>query len=230
MQSNLNPTLMTDLTGELKNAPIRVVVIEDMRELREGLQSLLNFTPNFRCVKSFGAMDEALRFIKADTADLILTDIGLPRLDGIEGTRILREKFPELPIVVLTVHEEDDQIFQALCAGANGYLLKNTPPARIIEALTEVLKGGAPMSPAVARRVVKLFRTFRPPEHADYHLTEQETQILKMLVEGHFYKTAAFELGISTSTISFHLQNIYVKLQVHSKTEAVAKALRERLI
>ncbi len=230
MQSNLDPTLMTDLTGELKNAPIRVVVIEDMRELREGLQSLLNFTPNFRCVKSFGAMDEALRFIKADTADLILTDIGLPRLDGIEGTRILREKFPELPIVVLTVHEEDDQIFQALCAGANGYLLKNTPPARIIEALTEVLKGGAPMSPAVARRVVKLFRTFSPPEHADYHLTEQETQILKMLVDGHFYKTAAFELGISTSTISFHLQNIYVKLQVHSKTEAVAKALRERLI
>ena len=230
MQSNLNPKLMTDLTGELKDAPIRVVVIEDIRELREGLQSLLNFTPNFRCVKSFGAMDEALRFIEADTADLILTDIGLPRLDGIEGTRILREKFPELPIVVLTVHEEDDQIFQALCAGANGYLLKNTAPARIIEALTEVFGGGAPMSPAVARRVVKLFRTIAPPEHADYRLTAQETQILKMLVDGHFYKTAAFELGISTSTISFHLQNIYEKLHVHSKTEAVAKALREKLI
>ena len=212
------------------DSPIRVLVIEDVRELREGLQSLLNLTPNFQCVKSFGAMDEALRFITADSADLILTDIGLPRLDGIEGTRILRERFPELPIVVLTVHEEDDQIFQALCAGANGYLLKNTPPARIIESLTEVLLGGAPMSPSVARRVVKLFRTIAPPEHADYHLTEQETQILKMLVNGHFYKTAAFELGISISTISFHLQNIYGKLHVHSKTEAVAKALREKLI
>ncbi|MDQ3131388.1 MAG: response regulator transcription factor [Acidobacteriota bacterium] len=231
MQSILNPKPTTDSIGASFDSPIRVVVIEDMRELREGLQSLLNLTPNFQCVKSFGAMDEALRFIKTDNLpDLILTDIGLPRLNGIEGTRILREKFPELPIVVLTVHEEDDQIFQALCAGANGYLLKNTTPARIIEALTEVFGGGAPMSPSVARRVVKLFRTFSPPEHADYHLTEQETQILKMLVDGHFYKTAAFELGISTSTISFHLQNIYGKLHVHSKTEAVAKALREKLI
>jgi len=221
LQLDPNPT---------KAEPFRVVVIEDQRELRNGLQTLLDFTPTFTCVKSFGAMDEALRNIESDTADLILTDIGLPRLNGIEGTRILREKFPELPIVVLTVHEEDDKIFQALCAGANGYLLKNTPAAKIIEALKEVLDGGAPMSPNVARRVVKLFRTFSPPETAEYHLTEQEKQILKLLVDGHHYKTAAYELGISTSTVSFHLKNIYTKLQVHSKTEAVAKALRERLV
>jgi DNA-binding NarL/FixJ family response regulator len=151
-------------------------------------------------------------------------------MDGIEGTRILREKFAELPIVVLTVHGEDDKIFQALCAGASGYLLKDTPPARIIEALKEVLSGGAPMSPDVARRVVHLFRTIAPPAEADYHLTEQETRILKMLVDGHHYKTAAHELNVTTSTISFHLKNIYEKLQVHSKTEAVAKALRERLV
>ena len=221
LQLDPNPT---------KSEPFRVVVIEDQRELRNGLQTLLDFTPTFTCVKSFGAMDEALRNIESDTADLILTDIGLPRLNGIEGTRILRGKFPELPIVVLTVHEEDDKIFQALCAGANGYLLKNTPAAKIIEALKEVLDGGAPMSPNVARRVVKLFRTFSPPETAEYHLTEQEKQILKLLVDGHHYKTAAYELGISTSTVSFHLKNIYTKLQVHSKTEAVAKALRERLV
>ncbi len=221
LQLDPNPT---------KAEPFRVVVIEDQRELRNGLQTLLDFTPTFTCVKSFGAMDEALRNIESDTADLILTDIGLPRLNGIEGTRILREKFPELPIVVLTVHEEDDKIFQALCAGANGYLLKNTPAAKIIEALKEVLDGGAPMSPNVARRVVQLFRTFSPPETAEYHLTEQEKQILKLLVDGHHYKTAAYELGISTSTVSFHLKNIYTKLQVHSKTEAVAKALRERLV
>ena len=213
-----------------KSEPFRVVVIEDERELRNGLQTLLNFTPDFTCVKSFGSMDEALRNIESDTADLILTDIGLPRLNGIEGTRILREKFPELPIVVLTVHGEDDKIFQALCAGANGYLLKNTSATKIIEALKEVLDGGAPMSPAVARQVVKLFRTFSPPEHADYSLTEQEKLILKMLVEGHHYKTAAYELDISTSTVSFHLKNIYSKLQVHSKSEAVVKALRENLV
>ena len=175
-------------------------------------------------------MEEALRRIGPGTADLVLTDIGLPRMNGIEGTRVLRERFPQLPIVVLTIHGEDDQIFRALCAGANGYLLKDSPPALIIEALRDVLSGGAPMSPDVARRVVQLFRQFSPPEHADYGLTDQETRILKMLVEGHHYKTAARELGISTSTVSFHLKNIYDKLQVHSKTEAVAKALRERLV
>ena len=222
--------MLKPTSTQTKCQPVRVIVIEDERELRYGLQTILNYTPDFVCVKSFSAMDEALRHIHADSADLILTDIGLPRLNGIEGTRILRERFPALPIVVLTVHSEDDKIFQALCAGANGYLLKNTPAAKIIEALKEVLAGGAPMSPDVARQVVKLFRTFSPPETAVYHLTEQEKQILKMLVEGHHYKTAAYELGISTSTVSFHLKNIYAKLQVHSKSEAVVKALREHLI
>lgn len=221
---------MPEATAQNRSSTVRVAVVEDERELREGLRVLLDFTPDFVCVGGFGTMEEALRRIEAAEVDLILTDIGLPRMDGIEGTRILREKFAELPIVVLTVHGEDDKIFRALCAGANGYLLKDTPPARIIDALKEVLDGGAPMSPDVARRVVSLFRTFTPPMEADYHLTEQETRILKMLVDGHHYKTAAYELNISTSTVSFHLKNIYEKLQVHSKTEAVAKALREKLV
>ena len=222
--------LKTEATAQNRATAVRVAVVEDELELREGLRVLLDFTPDFTCVGGFGTMEEALRQIEGTDVDLILTDIGLPRMDGIEGTRHLREKFPELPIVVLTVHGEDDKIFRALCAGANGYLLKDTPPARIIEALKEVLDGGAPMSPDVARRVVSLFRTFTPPTEADYHLTEQETRILKMLVDGHHYKTAAYELNISTSTVSFHLKNIYEKLQVHSKTEAVAKALREKLV
>lgn len=215
-------------TAKPKN--IRVAIIEDERELREGLQSLVNYTPDFSCRESFGSMETALARISPQEFDLVLTDIGLPKMNGIDGTRILREKYPELPIVVLTIHEENDKIFQALCAGANGYLLKNTPPAQIIEALTEVLGGGAPMSPEVARRVVQLFRKFAPPEVADYRLTEQEKQILKMLVDGHHYKTAAHALGISIHTVSFHLRNIYTKLHVHSKTEAVAKALREGLV
>lgn len=221
---------MPEAVSKHQTAPIRVAVVEDERELREGLRVLLDFTSDFACIGGFSTMEEALRRIDRSGVDLVLTDIGLPRMDGIEGTRILRERFPELPIVVLTVHGEDDKIFQALCAGASGYLLKDTPPARIIEAMKEVLDGGAPMSPDVARRVVHLFRTFSPPTEADYHLTERETRILKMLVDGHHYKTAASELNISTSTISFHLKNIYEKLQVHSKTEAVAKALREKII
>lgn len=223
-QSVNNPETLQD------KRPIKVVVIEDERELREGLRVMLNMTGGFECVATYGSMEGALRRIDDTHADMILTDIGLPRMDGIEGTRQLRERFPKLPIVVFTVHGDDDKIFRALCAGANGFLLKNTAPGRIVEALQEVLAGGAPMSPEVARRVVALFRKFAPPEQSDYRLTEQETRILKLLVEGHHYKTAARELGISTSTVSFHLMNIYEKLHVHSKTEAVAKALREQLV
>jgi DNA-binding NarL/FixJ family response regulator len=209
---------------------IRVAIIEDERDLREGLRSLIDFTPNFKCIGDFRSMEDALRQIEVSHPDLVLTDIGLPKMNGIEGTRILREKFPALPIIVLTVHDENDKIFQALCAGANGYLLKNTSPTAIIEAINEVLNGGSPMSPSVATRVVNLFRQFAPPEKSDVRLTDQEKKILKMLTEGHHYKTVAYELGISGGTVSFHIQNIYQKLQVHSKSEAVAKALRESLV
>jgi DNA-binding NarL/FixJ family response regulator len=212
------------------DVPLRVVLIEDLREVREGLTMLINGTPGFSCQSSYSSMEEALSRIGQDDPEVILTDIGLPGMDGIEGTRILREKFPEVPIIALTVYDDDARIFAILCAGASGYLLKNTPPARLLESLKEVVNGGAPMSPEVASRVIKLFREFRPPKRATCDLTPQETQLLKLLVEGHHYKTAATTLGISTNTVSFHLKNIYTKLQVHSKSEAVAKALRDHLI
>jgi DNA-binding NarL/FixJ family response regulator len=151
-------------------------------------------------------------------------------MDGIEGTRILHERFPRIPILALSVYDDDDNVFNAICAGASGYLLKNTAPARLLESLTEVVTGGAPMSPEVAHRVLRLFREFRPPPLASYHLTPQETELLKLMVDGHHYKTAARQMGISSSTVSFHLKHVYEKLQVHSKTEAVVKALRERLV
>lgn len=220
----------SEIATETTGTTIRVCVIEDERELRDGLRVLFNLTPEVSCAGSFGSMEEALGRIGQTEFDLVLTDIGLPRMNGIEGTRLLHERYPELPIIVLTVHGEDDKIFHALCAGASGYLLKDTPPAKIVAALKEAVGGGAPMSPEVASRVVRLFRKVAPPPDSDYRLTEQETRILKMLVDGHHYKSAAFELGISTSTVSFHLKNIYEKLQVHSKSEAVAKALREHLI
>jgi len=133
-------------------------------------------------------------------------------------------------LLMLTVYDDDDRIFDALCAGACGYLLKKTAPARLLESLKEAANGGAPMSPEVAHRVVMLFREFRPPDRADYALTPHELRLLKLLVEGHNYKTAAAQLGVSFNTICFHIKSIYEKLQVHSKSEAVSKALRNRLI
>ena len=210
--------------------PIRVVIIEDMREVREGLMMLINGTAGFQCAGSYRSMREMLDRFNDRATDIILTDIGLPGMSGIDGTRILRERSPDIPILALTVYDNDEKVFAALCAGASGYLLKNTPPAKLLESLREAVNGGAPMSPEVARRVVKLFRDFHPPEQAEYRLTPQEQQLLKLMVDGHHYKTAAQSMGISASTVSFHLKNIYAKLHVHSKTEAVAKALRERLV
>ena len=232
-ESAMNEEQRLEQTGAAASAApneIRVIVIEDMREVREGLAALINGTQGFKCVGSYYSMEAALAGMGREPPDVILTDIGLPGMTGVRGTEILRERFPEVPILALTVYDNDDQVFDALCAGASGYLLKNTPPARLLDSIKEAANGGAPMSPEVAHRVIRLFREFRPPETASYHLTAQETQLLKLLIEGHYKKTAARAMGISTNTVSFHLKNIYAKLQVHSKTEAVAKALREHLI
>src|ERR1041384_413186 len=208
----------------------KVAIIEDLRDVREGLTVLVNGSPGFRCTASFRTMEDALRSIEGDLPNAVLTDIGLPGMSGVEGIRILKQRHPELPILALTVYDDDEDVFDALCAGASGYLLKNTPPARLLESLKEVASGGAPMSPEVARRAIKLFREFRPPDRSPSRLTQQETELLKLIVDGHSYKPAAAKLEISTSTVSFHLQNIYNKLQVHSKSEAVAKALRNKMV
>ena len=212
------------------DSTLGVVIIEDMKDVREGLSVLINGTAGFRCTAAYRTMEEALSAVQPNGTDVILTDIGLPGMSGIDGIRALRQRLSDVPILALTVYDSDDQVFRALCAGASGYLLKNTPPARLLDSLREVAAGGAPMSPEVARRVLRLFRDFAPPVQATYRLTPQEHELLKLLVDGHHKKTAATALGISVNTVSFHLKHIYEKLQVHSKTEAVAKALRERLI
>ena len=209
---------------------VKVAIIEDQRDIREGLAAMLRFASGYACTGSYRSMEEALERIKHDVPDVALVDIGLPGMNGIEGIRLLKERHPRTLLLMLTVYEDDEYIFNALCAGACGYLLKKTPPARLLESLREALEGGAPMSPEVASRVVRLFREFSPPERADYHLTPHETRLLKLLVEGHNYKTAAIEVGSSLTTVAFHMRNIYEKLQVHSKSEAVAKALRNRLV
>jgi len=214
----------------MPNAIISVAIIEDQRDIREGLATMIRFTDGYRCTGTYRSMEEALAGIGADVPDVALVDIGLPGMNGIDGIRLLKERYGSVLSLVLTVYEDDDYIFDAMCAGASGYLLKKTPPARLIESLREAIDGGAPMSPQVARRVIQLFREIRPPERVDYHLTPHETRLLKLLVDGHNYKTAAAEVGVSVTTVAFHMRNIYEKLQVHSKSEAVAKALRSRLV
>jgi len=209
---------------------IRVAIIEDERDIRESLSVLVNGTPGYSCTGSYRTMEEALDRIALQLPDIVLSDIGLPGRSGIEGVKLLKERHPQLLVLMLTVYDDDERIFEAMCAGACGYLLKKTPPARLLESLKEAVQGGAPMSPEVARRVVALFREIRPPDRADYQLTPHETRLLKLFVDGHNYKTAAVELDVSVNTVNFHVRHIYEKLQVHSRSEAVAKALRNRLV
>jgi len=209
---------------------ITVAIIEDERDIRECLSVLVNGTPGYSCTGSFRTMEEAVEKIPLRLPDVVLSDIGLPGMSGIEGVRILKGRFPQLLVLMLTVYDDDERIFDAMCAGACGYLLKKTPPGRLLESLREAVEGGAPMSPEVARRVIGLFRDIRPPDRADYQLTPHETRLLKLFVEGHNYKTAAAELRVSVNTINFHVRSIYEKLQVHSRSEAVAKALLNRLV
>src|SRR5437868_4528709 len=212
------------------SANIKVTIIEDERDIRECLSFLINGTEGFECIGSFRTMEEALDRIPHELPNVVLSDIGLHGMDGIEGIHILKEKCPDLLILMLTVYDDDERIFDAMCAGASGYLLKKTPPSKLLESLKEAVGGGAPMSPEVARRVISLFREIRPPERADYDLTPHEIRLLKLFVKGHNYKTAAKELDVTVHTISFHLRSIYEKLQVHSKSAAVAKALENRLV
>ncbi|HET8648122.1 MAG TPA: response regulator transcription factor [Vicinamibacteria bacterium] len=210
--------------------PLHVAIVEDRREIREGLAALIAGTEGFSCAGAYRSMEEALPVLERDPPHVALVDIGLPGMSGIEGIRRLKQRHPDLPLLVLSVYEDDDRIFEALCAGASGYLLKKTPPARLLECVREAAGGGGPMSPEVARRVIALFREFRPPARVDYDLTPHEARLLGMFVRGHNYKTAAAELGVTVNTVSFHVRSIYEKLQVHSRTEAVAKALREGLV
>ena len=217
------------MTAEVEST-IRVAIVEDRREIREGLATIISGTPGFRCTGAFRSMEEALDRIGQNVPDVVLNDIGLPGMSGIDGIRILKERYPDLVVLILTIYDDDDRIFEALCAGASGYLLKKTQPVRLLESLREAVGGGAPMSPEVARRVIAIFRQFRPPDSTKCDLTPHEVRLLRLFVDGHNYKTAAAELGVTVHTISFHLRSIYDKLQVHSKSAAVAKALRNRLV
>ncbi len=209
---------------------LKVAIIEDQAQIREGLRILIDGTPGYKCIAACGTVEEALLQFARQAPDVALVDIGLPCVSGIEGTRMLKRHYPGVQSLILTVYDDDERIFEALCAGAVGYLLKNTPPSRLVEAIREVANGGAPISPEIARRVIALFQKVHRASDSEEELTPHEMRILKLLVDGYNYKTAASVLNVSVNTVSFHVRRIYEKLQVHSKSEAVAKALRTHLI
>jgi DNA-binding NarL/FixJ family response regulator len=210
---------------------IRIVIVEDKKAVREGLAVLLGAPGELVCVGRYGNAEDMLEDLEADAADIILMDIGLPGISGIEATRRVKQERPATEIVILTVHEDDGNIFKALCAGASGYLLKDTPPSDLIDAVRDAHLGGSPMSSRIARRVVTLFQDrFRPPRESEIRITEREQEVLAGLAQGNSYAAIADSLCVAPDTVRFHIRNIYRKLHVHSQTAAVAKAIREDLI
>ena len=204
---------------------LHVAIVEDDPDIRESLALLINGTPGYNCTQTFGSAEKGIKGILKDPPDIVLMDIELPGITGIEGIKILKEKMPELDILVLTILSDHKIVFEALCAGACGYLMKDTPPAQLLEALQETKEGGAPMSTRIARMVVQSFQI--TPQTS---LTQRETEVLTHLCKGKSYKMIADSLFISEETVRRHIKNIYRKLEVHSKSEAVAKAFKEKLV
>lgn len=203
---------------------VRVALVEDDSSIRNALEIVLNGAPGFECVGAFASAEDALARLAGVSPQVVLMDIQLPRMSGVDCVRALKERHPEIQILMLTVFEDDELVFESLAAGATGYLLKRTPPGEILEAIAEVNRGGSPMSSYIARKVVQ---SFRPSRQAGEKLplSERERQILQQLAKGYRYKEIADALDISLDTVRTHLRRIYEKLHVHSRTEAVVKFL-----
>ena len=210
--------------------PLRIAIVEDQARTRAGLEALLAGVPGFVVCGAFGSMEDALPVLQREPPDVLLCDIGLPGMSGSDGVRQLKSSAPGVQVLMLTVYADNEHVFEAVCAGACGYLLKDTPPERLVAAIRELHAGGAPMTPEIARKVVATFARVAPPPSADYRLSPRELQILERLADGHSYKTAAHALGLSIDTVRFHVRHVYQKLHVHSKSEAVLLALRRGLV
>jgi len=207
---------------------IRVIIFEDNESLRLGLYQLVNSREEYQCVGAFKDCLNLLQNIKDTSPDIVLMDIQMPGIDGIEAVRILRDKYPNLKILMQTIFEDNDKIFQSILAGASGYILKNTPSERILDSLKEVYEGGAPISPSIATKVLKMMV---PAEAGQsFNLSDREKEILGCLVKGMSYKLIAKTCFISVDTVRAHIRNIYEKLHVHSKGEAVAKAIKGNIV
>lgn len=210
---------------------VNVWLIEDNQDFRKTVARVINAIPDMSCPRGFSTCEEALAVLDKETArpDVLLLDVGLPGMSGIEGIGPFKERSPSTQVIILTVFEDQDKIFRSICAGASGYLLKTAPAEEITEAIREVLRGGAPINGRIARRVLDMFSRFAP-QKKDYGLTQREIQILELMVRGHIKKEIADQLSLSFHTVDTHLRNIYGKLQVHTRTAAVAKALQGGLV
>ena len=213
------------------NKEIRVIIFEDSHSLRTSLYQLINGSNGFTCVGAYEDCLNLMENIAIDRPDVVLMDIQMPGINGIEAVSILKEKFPALKILMQTIFEDEARIFQSILAGASGYILKNTSPARILEFIKETYEGGAPMSPTVATKVLKMFAQHSTPhKQNDFNLSEREKEILSSLVEGMSYKMIADTCFISIDTVRSHIKSIYEKLHVHSKSEAVAIAIKSKIV
>jgi RNA polymerase sigma factor (sigma-70 family) len=215
----------TEASSKKPDMRIRVSIVEDNRGTRESLTELLGRAPALRFVNAHPSGEDALRQIPVDAPDVVLMDINLPKMNGIECVAQLKQQMPKTQVLMLTTYEEGDLIFDSLRKGASGYLLKNMPPEELISAIEQVHAGGAPMSMQIARKVVSHFQQIKMPQSDMEKLTKREQEILALLAKGYLYKEIADQLGISLSTVRAHLHTVYEKLHVQSRTEAVVKFL-----
>lgn len=206
---------------------IRIVIFEDNDRLRESLAFLLQSMDGYEVIGDYSNCSEAANITRVYKPDVVLMDIDMPGESGIRGVSLVKEARPQTAVIMYTVFEDDEKLFQCLCAGANGYLLKKTPPTKLFDAIQEVMDGGAPMSPSIARKVLN---TFQHGKSNQYHLTARELEVLQLLIKGYSAKMIAAELDISFDTARSHLKNIYNKLHVNCGKEAIAKALQEHII
>ena len=221
---------MTSDTAVPDAAPVSVGIVDDKRALRDGLAVLINGTPGFRCLGAWGSVREALHGLPSGGADVLLLDIGLPEISGIDGVAQFKARFPGMQVLMLTVFEEREKVFESICNGASGYLLKKTPPGNLLTAIREARNGGAPLSPAIARKVIGMIQAIGGPEKLEHELSPQQIRLLGLLADGHTYQTAADAMGISLNTVRDYVGKIYERLHVNSKTAAVRKAMRGGLL
>jgi len=210
--------------------PISVAIVEDNRDLREGLSQLIKGTPGYSCVGSYGSCDQMLSGVKQAKPEVVLMDIGLPGMSGIEGVQKLKQLLPGVEVLMLTVFEDEQKIFDSIVAGASGYLLKKISPTKLLEAIREVAAGGAPMTARIARRVLEAFQKGDPQKNDRVDLSERERQVLSGLVNGMTYQAIADQLFISIDTVRSHVKSIYDKLHVNSKAQAITLAMKNRLV
>lgn len=221
---------MTKSANKTELKDVNIWLIEDNTLYRETISDLIDELEGVNCSRRFTTCEQALEDLEvADHPDLIFCDIGLPGMSGIEGMVQFNQKIPNVPIIILTVYDGDAQVFDAICAGATGYLLKSSSNREIQDAIFEALSGGSPINPKIAHKILKMFTKFTPPKNT-YNLSDREKSILEMVTYGKTFEAIGLELHISYHTVDYHIRNIYKKLQVHSRTEAVSKALKENLI